>query len=112
VKYATTKVIKLVEKALLFIYESVYSKETLRAYFKDDDWFDDEYIESERRKKNEVAYNNKSKFQPYRCPSCNKPWRFYTMPKGKVPLREFLGNRVPMEEKKCPKELKCQKRKK
>jgi len=110
VKYVTTKISYFVERALLFIYESVYSKETLRAYFKDEDWFDDDYIESERRKKNEVAYNNKSKFQPYRCPSCNKPWRFYSMPKGKVPLREFFGDRVPMDKRKCPKELRCPKK--
>lgn len=104
-KFVTTKVKHLIERALLYIYESVYSKETLRNYF-DDDWFDDDYIESERRKKNEVAYNS-SKFQPYRCPKCKKAWRFYTMPKGKVPLREFIGKRLPMEEKKCPKDLKC-----
>jgi hypothetical protein len=29
------------------------------------------------------------------------------MPKGKVALREFIGNRIPMEKKQCPKELKC-----
>ena len=110
-KYVTTKVFKFVEKALLYLRESVYSKETLKAYFKDDDWFDDEYIESERRKKNEVAYQS-TKFQPYRCPDCKRPWRYYTLPKGKVPLREFLGRGVLMEEKRCPKKLICHERKK
>ena len=105
-KYVTTRIIRIVEKALLYIYESAYSKETLKAYF-DDDWFDDTYIESEKRKKNEVAYSNKSKFQPYRCPKCKRSWRYYSMPRGKVPMREFLGKRIPMDEKKCPKELKC-----
>ena len=106
-KYVTTRFIKLVQKALLYLRESNYSKETLKNYFKDEEWFDDEYIESEKRKKNEVAYSNKSKFQPYRCPTCSKPWRYYTMPKGKVALREFLGKGVPMEKKECPKELNC-----
>lgn len=105
-KYVTTKIGKFVEKVWLFIYESVYSKETLEYYF-GEDWFDDEYIESEKRKKNEVAYSNKSKFQPYRCPECKRPWRFYTLPKGKVPMREFLGARVPMDYKSCPEELPC-----
>ena len=104
-KYATTKFIKIVEKVWLYIYESVYSKETLRAYF-DDSWFDDEYIESERRKKNEVSYS-KSKFQPYRCPKCKRPWRYYSLPNGRVPLTEFIGKRVPMEEKLCPEKLNC-----
>lgn len=108
-KYVTSKIFRIVEKALLYIYESVYSKETLKSYFKEDDWFDDDYIESERRKKNEVAYN-KSKFQPYRCPDCNKTWRYYTMPQGKIPLREFLGKRLPLEIKKCPKKLTCLKK--
>lgn len=107
-KYAT---IKFLERAFLYIYESVYSKDTLKHYF-DDEWFDDDYIESERRKKNEVAYNNKSKFQPYRCTDCGKAWRYYSMPSGKVPLREFFGKRVPMEERRCPKKLNCLSRKK
>jgi hypothetical protein len=34
------------------------------------------------------------------------------MPSGKVPLREFFGKRVPMEEKRCPKKLNCLSRKK
>jgi|TARA_R110000744_G_scaffold195110_1_gene314054 hypothetical protein len=106
VKYATTKIGKFVEKVWLFLYESIYSKETLKYYF-DKDWFDDDYIESEKRKKNEVSYSKKSKFQPYRCPKCKRPWRFYTLPKGKVPMREFLGDRVPMEHQACPEELPC-----
>ena len=53
-KYATTKIGKFVEKVWLFLYESIYSKETLLYYF-DKDWFDDDYIESEKRKKNEVS---------------------------------------------------------
>lgn len=93
-------------KVWLYLRESHYSKETLKNYF-DDEWFDDDYIESEKRKKNEVAYSNKSKFQPFRCPTCSKPWRYYTMSKGKVALREFIGNRIPMEKKQCPKELRC-----
>lgn len=93
-------------KVWLYLRESNYSKETLKSYF-DEDWFDDDYIESEKRKKNEVSYSNKSKFQPYRCPLCKKPWRYYTMPKGKVALREFIGVGIPMEKKQCPKELKC-----
>ena len=92
----------------LYLYESIYSKETLEHYF-DDEWFDDKYIESEKRKKNEVAYSKKSKFQPYRCPKCKKTWRYYSMPKGRVPLREFIGKRIPMKNKKCPEELKCSK---
>ena len=100
--------IKRIITKWLYLYESIYSKETLRNYF-DDDWFDDENIESENRKKNEVAYSRKAKFQPFRCPKCQKAWRYYSMPKGKVPLREFFGKRIPMEEKKCPKELKCSK---
>ena len=104
----TKKIYKLVERVWLYIYESVYSNDTLRNYF-DDEWFDDEYLESEKRKKNEVAYSRKSKFQPYRCPICKKTWRYYSMPKGKVPLREFLGSRLPMEKMECPKELKCEK---
>jgi hypothetical protein len=101
------KLVKAIQKVWLYIYESVYSKDTLKAYF-DDEWFDDEYIESEKRKKNEVAYSNKSKFQPYRCPNCQKSWRYYSLPKGKVPMREFLGARIPMPFKRCPKELKCE----
>jgi hypothetical protein len=99
---------KLVERVWLYLYESIYSNDTLRNYF-DEDWFDDEYLESEKRKKNEVAYSRKSKFQPYRCPTCKKTWRYYSMPKGKVPLREFLGSRLPMEEMECPHDLKCKK---
>ena len=77
--------------------------DSLRYYFDyDDEWFDDKYIESEKRKKNEVAYSKKSKFQPYRCPKCKKTWRYYSMPKGRVPLREFIGKRIPMKNKKCP----------
>ena len=102
----TTKIGKFVEKVWLFLYESVYSKETLEHYF-DKDWFDDDYIESEKRKKNEVSYSKKSKFQPYRCSKCKRPWRFYTLPKGKIPMREFLGARVPMEYQDCPEELVC-----
>jgi len=102
--------IKKIITKWLYLYESIYSKETLEYYFgKDTGWFDDENIESEKRKKNEVAYSKKSKFQPFRCPQCKKSWRYYSMPKGKVPLREFIGKRIPMEEKKCPKELKCSK---
>ncbi len=97
---------KFAEKVWLYLYESLYSKETLRNYF-DDDWFDDEYIESEKRKKNEVSYSKKSKFQPYRCPKCERTWRYYTLPKGKVPMREFLGRRVPMDKLQCPEELPC-----
>ena len=44
--------IKRIITKWLYLYESIYSKETLRNYF-DDDWFDDENIESEKRKKNE-----------------------------------------------------------
>ena len=109
-KYVTTKIFKFVEKALLYLRESVYSKETLKAYFKDDEWFDDEYIESERRKKNEVAYQS-TKFQPHRCPDCSRPWRYYTLPKGKVPMREFIGKGIKMEKKRCPQDLICHKRK-
>ena len=94
--------IKRIITKWLYLYESIYSKETLRNYF-DDDWFDDDNIEREKRKKNEVAYSRKSKFQPFRCPKCQKAWRYYSMPKGKVPLREFFGKRIPMEENKCPK---------
>tara|TARA_A100001391_G_scaffold137733_3_gene96211 strand:- start:10642 stop:10956 length:315 start_codon:yes stop_codon:yes gene_type:complete len=101
---------KFAEKVWLYIYESLYSKETLEHYF-DDEWFDDEYIESEKRKKNEVSYSNKSKFQPYRCPRCERPWRYYTLPKGKVPMREFLGKRVPLDKRECPEELPCKERK-
>ena len=106
-KFAT---IRFLERAFLYIYESVYSKETLKAYFKDDEWFDDEYIESERRKKNEVAYQS-TKFQPHRCPDCSRPWRYYTLPKGKVPMREFIGKGIKMEKKRCPQDLICHKRK-
>tara|TARA_R100001594_G_scaffold137042_1_gene179788 strand:- start:10748 stop:11077 length:330 start_codon:yes stop_codon:yes gene_type:complete len=102
------KIYNYLTNVWLYLRESNYSKETLKNYF-DDEWFDDDYIESEKRKKNEVAYSNKSKFQPYRCPLCKKSWRYYTMPKGKVPLREFIGKRLPMEKKKCPKELNCSK---
>ena len=103
-----TKLYKIIEKVWLYLYESAYSNETLRAYF-DEEWFDDDYIESEKRKKNEVAYSPKSKFQPFRCPECKKPWRYYSMPKGKVPMREFIGKGIPMDSKECPKDLKCKK---
>ena len=73
---------KLVERVWLYLYESIYSNDTLRNYF-DEDWFDDEYLESEKRKN--------------------------SMPKGKVPLRDFLGSRLPMEEMECPHDLKCKK---
>ena len=46
--------------------------------------FDDDYIESERRKKNEVAYSNKSKFQPFRCPKCKNEQMIYGKPATKV----------------------------
>lgn len=107
-KYVMIK--QFAERVWLYLRESLYSKETLKSYF-DDEWFDDEYIESEKRKKNEVSYSSKSKFQPYRCPDCGRAWRYYTLPKGKVPMREFLGRRVPMEKRKCPKELLCKERK-
>jgi hypothetical protein len=105
--FVKIKFAKAIQKVWLYIYESVYSKDTLRNYF-DDDWFDDAYIESEKRKKNEVAYSKKSKFQPYRCPDCRKSWRYYSLPRGKVPMKEFLGDRIPMPFKRCPKELKCE----
>ena len=76
-KYVTTKIGKFVEKVWLFLYESVYSKETLEYYFDKD------------------------------CSKCKRPWRFYTLPKGKIPMREFLGARVPMEYQDCPEELVC-----
>tara|TARA_B100000575_G_scaffold234419_1_gene195998 strand:- start:42 stop:362 length:321 start_codon:yes stop_codon:yes gene_type:complete len=101
---------RAVQKVWLYIFESVYSKETLKHYF-DEEWFDDEYIESEKRKKNEVSYSTKSKFQPYRCPKCKRAWRYYTLPKGKIPMREFIGKRVPMESLPCPNELPCKDRK-
>ena len=94
-----TKLYKIIEKVWLYLYESAYSNETLRAYF-DEEWFDDDYIESEKRKKNEVAYSPKSKFQPF---------RYDSMPKGKVPMREFIGKGIPMDSKECPKDLKCKK---
>ena len=55
-KYVTTRFVRLVQKALLYLRESNYSKETLKNYFKDEEWFDDEYIESEKRKKNKWGY--------------------------------------------------------
>lgn len=109
-KYVSTRFVKLVEKVWLYLYESLYSKDTLEHYF-GEEWFDDELLESEKRKKNEVSYSNKSKFQPYRCPLCQRTWRYYTLPKGRVPMREFLGKGIPMEAIPCPKELPCKERK-
>ena len=48
------KIYNYLTNVWLYLRESNYSKETLKNYF-DDEWFDDDYIESEKRKKNEVA---------------------------------------------------------
>ena len=44
-------------KVWLYLRESHYSKETLKAYF-GDEWFDDDYIESEKRKTNKGVKTN------------------------------------------------------